>query len=248
LALEGMAQVQRPTNNYHKPLTASRRHSEMAAAKITTNPRQEMRFTRVYLWRHPEVLGSEDGKFWGQTDVALTKHGRGQQKAVAKYMSQRMLTAIYCSDLQRTRLVAEAVSRAFKPRKQVNALLQLRELSLGEWEGMTYHEIDKKYPGALSQRAEDLAGYRIQGGESLQDLAERVIPVFQEIVADNQGGRVCIVSHAGVNRVILTKVMGAPLDRIFRLDQAYAGLNVIDVFEDGLPLIRNINYQPTRLN
>ncbi len=220
----------------------------MATAKRPNSPRQEMRFTRVYLWRHPEVLGSEDGKFWGQTDVALTKRGKAQQKAVAKYMAQRELTAIYCSDLQRTKLVAEAVSRAFKPRKQVNALPQLRELSLGEWEGLTYQEIDKRYPGALAQRTEDLAGYRIDGGESLEDLAERVIPVFQKIVAENEGGRVCIVAHAGVNRVILTKVMGAPLDRLFRLDQAYAALNVIDVFEDGLPLIRNINYQPTRVS
>jgi alpha-ribazole phosphatase/probable phosphoglycerate mutase len=206
-----------------------------------------MRFTRIYLWRHPEVLGSEDGKFWGQTDVALTKHGKDQQKAVAKYMAQRKLSSIYCSDLQRTQLVADSIARAFKPRKQVTALPQLRELCLGQWEGMTYQEIDKKYPGALTQRAEDLAGYRIEGGESLHDLAERVMPAFQGIVAENEGGRICIVAHAGVNRVILTKVMGAPLDRIFRLDQAYAALNVIDVFEDGLPLIRNINYQPARI-
>jgi alpha-ribazole phosphatase/probable phosphoglycerate mutase len=220
----------------------------MATAKKPISPRQEMRFTRIYLWRHPEVLGSEDGKFWGQTDVSLTRRGKDQQKAVAKYMSQRKLTSIYCSDLQRTQLVADAIGRAFKPRKQVTPLPQLRELSLGEWEGMTYHEIDKKFPGALAQRAEDLAGFRIQGGESLHDLAERVIPAFQEIVAKNEGGLVCIVAHAGVNRVILTKVMGAPLDRIFRLDQAYAALNVIDVFEDGLPLIRNINYQPARVD
>lgn len=219
----------------------------MAAAKKPTSPRQGMRFTRIYLWRHPEVLGSEDGKFWGQTDVALTKHGKDQQKAVANYMAQRELSSIYCSDLQRTHLVADAIARAFKPRKQVTALPQLRELCLGQWEGMTYQEIDQKYPGALTQRAEDLAGYRIEGGESLHDLAERVMPAFQEIVAENEGGRICIVAHAGVNRVILTKVMGAPLDRIFRLDQAYAALNVIDVFEDGLPLIRSINYQPARI-
>lgn len=218
----------------------------MVTGKKPTSPRQEMRFTRIYLWRHPEVLGSEDGKFWGQTDVALTKKGKDQQKAVAQYMGQRKLTSIYCSDLQRTRLVADSIARSFKPRKQVTAMPQLRELSLGEWEGMTYQQIDMKYPGALTQRAEDLAGYRIHGGESLHDLADRVMPAFQKIVGDHEGGRICIVAHAGVNRVILTKVMGAPLDRIFRLDQAYAALNLIDVFEDGLPLIRTINYQPTR--
>ncbi len=220
----------------------------MAMARKQRAPREGMEFTRIYLWRHPEVVGGEDGKFWGQSDVALTKRGRQQQRAIVEYMAARRLTAIYSSDLQRTRLVAEAVARAFRPRKQVKALPEFRELSLGEWEGMTYQEIDKKYPGALAKRAEDLAGFRIAGGESLEDLAARVIPAFQDLVGDNLGGRVCLVAHAGVNRVILTKVLGAPLDRIFRLDQAYAALNVIDVFADGIPLIRNINYQPARVD
>lgn len=220
----------------------------MAATKKQTSPRDNMQFTRIYLWRHPEVQGSKDGKFWGQTDVGLTEKGQQQQKAVSEYMSQRNPTAIYCSDLQRTRLVAESIAGSFSPPKRVSVLAQLRELSLGEWEGMTYLEIDKKYPGVLAQRAEDLARFRIEGGESLEDMADRVNPAFAEIVKANQGGRVCIVAHAGVNRIILTKVMGAPLDYIFRLDQAYAALNVIDVFEDGLPLIRNVNYQPARID
>ncbi|KMY68937.1 hypothetical protein AAU61_05060 [Desulfocarbo indianensis] len=219
----------------------------MAAANKSTTQRWEMPYTRIYLWRHPEVLGSDDGKFWGQSDVGLTRKGKEQQKAVARYMAHRRVTAVYCSDLQRTRLVAEAVSRSFKPRRQVIALSQFRELHLGEWEGMSYQEIDQKYPGELARRAEDLTNFRIAGGESLQDLADRVIPAFQDLVADNQGGRICVVAHAGVNRVILAKLMGAPLDRIFRLDQAYAALNVIDVFQDGLPLIRNVNFQPARV-
>lgn len=220
----------------------------MAAAQKNTSPREDMQFTRLYLWRHPEVQGGSDGKFWGHTDVALTPKGEKQQQAVVEYMLKREPTAIYCSDLQRARLVAEAVAACFNPPKQVTALHQLREVSLGDWEGLTYLEIDEKYPGVLAQRAEDLTGFRMNGGESLEDMAKRVVPAFKEIVAQNQGGRVCIVAHAGVNRIILTEIMGAPLNRLFRLDQAYAALNVIDVFEDGLPLIRNMNYQPARVD
>lgn len=219
----------------------------MAAARKPTSPRDNMRFTRVYLWRHPEVQGSGDGKFWGQTDVGLTPKGKQQQKAVAAYMARRQPTIIYSSDLKRTKLVAESIAASFDPPTRVIATTKLRELSLGVWEGMTYLEIDKKFPGVLAQRAEDLARFRMEGGESLQDLSERVVPIFNEIVRDNQGGRICIVAHAGVNRVILTNVIGAPVDHVFRLDQAYAALNVIDIFEDGLPLIRNVNYQPAKV-
>jgi alpha-ribazole phosphatase/probable phosphoglycerate mutase len=52
-----------------------------------------------------------------------------------------------------------------------------------------------------------------------------------------------VVAHAGVNRVILTRLLGAPLERLFRLDQSYAALNLIDVFADGVPVIRGLNLE-----
>ncbi|MBU1155057.1 MAG: histidine phosphatase family protein, partial [Proteobacteria bacterium] len=57
----------------------------------------------------------------------------------------------------------------------------------------------------------------------------------------NQGREVCVIGHAGVNRVLLAKLLGMPMDRVFRLDQEYACLNLIDVFEDGIPLVRTLN-------
>ncbi len=183
----------------------------------------------------------EDGRFWGHTDVRLTRLGKQQLKTVAKRMSREKLTAIYSSDLLRTQMVAEAVGRKQSPRRKVEPLPALRELNLGVWEGLTYREIAERYPKELQARQDDLPGFRILQGESLNDVAERVMPAFQEIVAANQGGVVCVVAHAGVNRIILTRLLGAPLDRIFRLEQQYACLNLIDIYEDGTPVIKRIN-------
>jgi alpha-ribazole phosphatase len=213
----------------------------MAAAKEKTSPRSGMPFTRLFIWRHPEVVGSYEGRFWGHSDVGLTVRGKAQVNTIAKRMSAEKLSAVYCSDLQRARLAAEAVGRAQRPRQKPSPRPEFRELGLGDWEGMTYEEIHKKYPNELSQRQEDLASFRIYGGESLTDLAERVLPAFAELVASHPGGRICLITHAGVIRVILTEIMGAPLDRVFCLDQEYAALNIVDVFEDGLPLIRVMN-------
>lgn len=197
--------------------------------------------TRIFLWRHPEVQGFREGRVFGHHDVGLTKDGREQLRGMARRMTTERLTAIYCSDLQRTRLAAEAIGRLQRPRRKPEALAALRELSLGVWEGLTYKDISERYPADLAARYQDLAGFRIAQGESLNDLAERVVPAFMDMVGANKGGRVCVVAHAGVNRVILAKLMGAPLDRVFRLGQDYACLNVIDVFEDGLPLIQHLN-------
>ncbi|MCA1905778.1 MAG: histidine phosphatase family protein [Desulfarculus sp.] len=204
-------------------------------------PATKFKYTRIFLWRHPEVQGVSDGRFWGHTDVGLTRLGKQQLKTVAKRMSREKLTAIYSSDLLRARLVAEAVGRGQSPRRKVETLPALRELNLGIWEGLTYREIAERYPLELQARQNDLPGFRILQGESLNDVAERVMPAFLEIVAANQGGKVCVVAHAGVNRIILARLLGAPLDRIFRLEQQYACLNLIDVYEDGTPVIKRIN-------
>jgi alpha-ribazole phosphatase len=197
--------------------------------------------TRVFLWRHPEVQGRQDGKFWGQTDVALTRRGKLQMKAAAKRMAAEKLAAIYCSDLRRTVEVAEAVGRVQKPRIKPERLKALRELDLGRWEGLSYQEIDRKHPGALQARAQDMAAYRIPDGESLEELAQRAIPAFRQLVDAHPGKDICLICHAGVNRVILSKLLGAPLANLFRLEQDYACLNIIEVYEDGIPVIKLLN-------
>jgi len=200
-----------------------------------------MEYTRIYLWRHPIVRGAIDGQVFGHYDAGLTREGKDQGDVIARRMARYKLAAIYCSDLQRSMLVAEAVARAQALRRKPKVTPALRELSLGVWEGMTFEEIRKKYPKELEARYKDLANFTIEGGESLEQLAARVIPVFQEMIAKYKGKQICVIAHGGVNRVFLTKLMGAPLDRVFRVDQQYACLNVIDVFPDGVPLIKRLN-------
>ena len=203
--------------------------------------RERMEYTRIFLWRHPEVLGADDGKVFGHYDVGLTNEGKEQMKAVAKRMAKEKLSGVYSSDLQRAMLVAEAVGRAQKPRRKPVLEKNLRELNLGIWERLTYDQISKQYPEELEARYRDLPNFAIEGGESLEQLAERVIPVFQKIIAEEKGQRVCVIAHGGVNRVFLAKLLGAPLDRVFRIEQQYACLNIIDVYEDGIPIIKAMN-------
>jgi len=198
-------------------------------------------FTRVYLMRHPEVVGYYEGRFWGHSDVSLSRYGKEQMKAMAQRMGREKLAAVYCSDLMRTRQVAEAIGRVQRPRLKPHSDPSFRELNLGIWEGLTYQEIAARYPDQLAARARDLANFAIEGGESLAQLSQRVLPAFWEMVEQNRGKEVCLVAHAGVNRVILVEIMGAPLDNVFRLEQEYGCLNIIDIFEDSVPVIKLVN-------
>ena len=81
-------------------------------------------------------------------------------------------------------------------------------------------------------RFQDLANFRIPGGESLLDVRERVLPRLQKVVAAHPGQPLALVAHAGVNRVILCDALSLPLENLFRLDQNYGCLNIIDYFPD----------------
>lgn len=213
----------------------------MPLARKRKSAQKISNFTRVYLMRHPEVVGHYEGKFWGHSDVSLSRYGKAQMKAMAQRMGQEKLAAVYCSNLQRTRQVAEAIGRLQRPRLKPQADPAFRELNLGIWEGLTYQDISERYPDQLAARARDLANFAIEGGESLAQLSQRVLPAFWSMVEQNRGKEVCLVAHAGVNRVILVEIMGAPLENVFRLDQEYGCLNIIDIFEDGIPLIKLLN-------
>ena len=120
----------------------------MQFKKGALSNRDEMEFTRIFLWRHPEVASVKEGKFWGHTDVGLSKRGKKQIKEAVKRMAGEKLAAIYSSDLSRTSQMAEAIARAQRPRRKNERIKALRELSLGIWEGMTYTQIRRKYPGS----------------------------------------------------------------------------------------------------
>ena len=201
----------------------------------------EADFTRIYLWRHPEARGQNEGTFWGHSDPDLSREGKKQAHAVVLYMNQIQLHAVFSSDLIRTRKLAEQIARGQKRRVVVEAMKELRELNLGAWEGLTYDHIVRQYPNELEQHQKDLPGFKVKNGESLNEMAERVIPAFETIIQTYPNRRICVVGHGGVNRVLLSRILGAPLDYIFRIAQDHVCLNIIDVYPDGTPVIKAVN-------
>jgi len=92
----------------------------------------------------------------------------------------------------------------------------------------------------LNARFQDLANFRIPGGESLMDVRARALPRLGELIEQHQGQALAVVAHAGVNRVVLSDALGAPFNNLFRIDQSYGCLNIIDYFPD-LAVVRLIN-------
>ena len=109
---------------------------------------------------------------------------------------------------------------------------ELRELCFGDWEGLSVSEVESKYPDQLEERMKNIEGFQVNGGETFRQLQERVVPRFEEIVAEHPNEQIAVVCHGGVNRVILSHLLEIPIKRIFRVKQDYAALNIIQYYGD----------------
>lgn len=195
--------------------------------------------TRIYLVRHGQVQGHETKRYNGQADVPLTALGRLQYEALKKRLDAEEIAAVYASDLSRCTEGAKILAGAHDVTPVFDA--RLRELHIGDWEGKTWTELQSVYPQQWQARLDDLVNYQVPGGESLLQMAQRVRPALSEILARHRGGNVIVVGHGGVNRVILLDALGAPLERMFHIEQSYGCLNIIDYFADSYCTVQLLN-------
>lgn len=189
---------------------------------------------RVYLVRHGKIrLEDDQRRYIGQLDLPLSDEGVRQAENLRKILGKTGITALYCSDLARSRQTAEIIAGGGTV--AVTVRRDLREISLGEWEGCTFADIIRRFPDEFRARGADIGYYRIPGGESFADCSRRVVAAFHEILG-KAAGDIAIVGHAGVNRLLLCHILGLPLGNLFRLGQDYGCVNIIQCSETGFQL------------
>ena len=194
--------------------------------------------TRLLLVRHGEITTSREWRYVGHLDVDLTETGVEQMKRIGERLKNERVDVLLSSDLQRTRKGAEIIGTMIGAKPQPNAAF--REINLGEWEGLTRDEIVAQFPVDFEERSQNLPYFRIRNGESFADLQDRVIRQIETVLEEYKGKNIALIAHGGVNRVIITHVLGMELSNLTRIDQAYGCLNIIDYF-DGMPVLRLLN-------
>jgi alpha-ribazole phosphatase len=191
----------------------------------------------VYLLRHGDSRPDAVRRFIGRTDHPLNEMGCSQAEGWRREFSHTPFSHIYCSDLKRSIETARIIDR--RTRTPITILPELSEINLGHWDGMPVSEVRRLFPQEYDRRGADLVGYRPARGESFADLSARVLPVFEGVVQQSKGN-LLIVSHAGVNRVILCHLLGMPLANLFRLEQGYGCLNILK-YSAGSWVVRRMN-------
>ncbi|MGI9305118.1 MAG: histidine phosphatase family protein [Gammaproteobacteria bacterium] len=166
--------------------------------------------TVLFLVRHGESVWNAESRISGQLNPRLSATGIEQGLSLAKLLRDVALAHIHTSTLSRT--VATAQVTAASQRVAIQRHAALQELNLGVLQGRFRDDRDPEARNMWQEWDRDKWRTRVRGGETLNDLARRVIPRLGQIVTTATGASL-IVGHRQTNRVILGTLMRWPRAR-----------------------------------
>jgi alpha-ribazole phosphatase len=198
-----------------------------------------MGVTRVWLIRHGQPDEEARQRCYGSLDVGLSDIGRSQMAQVAEHLTAEPITVVYTSP--RSRAVESARILAAAANRPVEIAADFREIDFGDFEGLTYDEIAGEFPDLYRQWMETPTEVQFPNGECFSQMRLRVLRSFHTILSKRNEQAVAIVSHGGVNRILIAWALQMPNNAIFRLAQDHAAINLIELV-DGFPSVKSINH------
>lgn len=183
---------------------------------------------RILLARHGETPWNAEGRYQGQIDIPLSPVGEAQARALGERLRGVPITRAVASPLSRARRTAELALG--EDRAGMLALdPDIQEIAHGEWEGLLAAEIAEKDPARLRAWRDEPDTVLMPGGESLRQVLERSWRGLQRATEGlGEDDTLLMVAHDAVNRVLLCRVLGLPIGRLWTFRQAPTTLNLLE--------------------
>jgi broad specificity phosphatase PhoE len=192
---------------------------------------------RLIFVRHAEPDEAMRDRICGRLDPALSERGRAHAAEIASQLSAEQISAVYASPQLRARETAAPLAARLGLEATVEP--DLREIDFGELEGLSPADAAARYPVEASWMTAPAAA-AFPGGESVAALWHRATTAARLIASRHSGTGAAVFSHAVVIRAILAHALGMPCDSMFRLDQSYGGVSVVEWFDEN-PFVRVVN-------
>ena len=122
---------------------------------------------------------------------------------------------------------------------KVTFLEQLREINMGDWDGLTFDEVKSKYAEDYKKRGENIGEFIPRNGESFLQCQNRAVAVFRHIINSTEGN-IAICSHSGFIRTLLCNILNKDLTDMFNIKLNYGCINIIIVDENNI-IIEDVN-------
>jgi len=155
----------------------------------------------LLLIRHAESSWNATGRWQGHGDPPLSDRGVAQANALARELARESIDVLVSSDLRRAAETAAVLGQARGLRPKLDP--RLRELDLGDWEGLTRGQIERTAGDVLRRFDAGDLEVRPGGGENLREIAQRACSVVSEVVDAHPGRRLAVVTHLGVIRALI---------------------------------------------
>ena len=202
-------------------------HSQELAPSIYRDPVDCRGYSmRIYFVRHGETETNRIGRFQGRSDLPLNPNGLKQAEAVGNRLQSTNIAAIYPSP--QVRAMETATPMATAKGMQITPVDDLRELDIGDLEGLTGQDLQKQYPSFLASWASgEVSTLTMPGGESVAGLQERAWLAISAIRNEHADDAVVVVSHNFVIQTILMTAMMIKLDNFRKIRQDLAAISEV---------------------
>jgi len=190
----------------------------------------EAGMTEIILVRHGQTEWNTQLIFRGRNDIPLNERGYKQASALAGALKERNIDAIYTSPLRRAVETAQPVATLFD--LEVVPVQGLIDINYGEWEGVSYHEIKKRYTDEYAQWEQRPELVRFPQGETLDAVKERSLDAFIDIARKNPARSVLIISHRVINKVLLCALLGLSTAHFWEIRQDTGCINVMEYSDE----------------
>lgn len=189
---------------------------------------------RIFLIRHGLTMWNHEFRYQGHTDIELSNEGRVQAQALQKRLEQEKISAIFSSDLKRAVETAKIINQRHNLEITINPLF--KEINFGVWEGLTYKDLQVRYPEQLKVWIDTPHLLKLDRGETFEQLRDRAVQGVQEVLSLHQEGNIVIVSHGGTIASLICGLLHEPLIRIWEYKQKNAALNILQIKHDDVTI------------
>jgi len=194
--------------------------------------------SRLILIRHGESTWNRERRIQGQLDPPLSEQGQEQARRVAGRMARRPVEALYTSDLLRASQTAAPIASTLGV--EARPMKELREIFLGDWEGLHSDELAQRFPEAWDAWTREPNWDVVPRGEGASPFEKRVVSVLDRLFEQHSQGDAIVVTHGGVIQIALHRVVGRPSHGLFPFRISNASVSIVER-RNGRMVIATVN-------
>ena len=201
-------------------------HADLSLPSIKDSP---LRPTQLALIRHGEVEAAYQRVFGGRIDMNLSPRGHGQAGALAKWLARQSLNAVYASPMKRVQQTLAPFAANNNWSKRAVVLDGLREIDFGDWTGLAWEAVSKKFGVSAFQWLTELERGGIANAENTLSYRGRIDQCLRDILQKHVGENVAVFCHGGVIRALLATLLDVPLPKMAGFEIDYASVTTVAI-------------------